>query len=49
MNALEDALDEGTHRVREAYGPNYDRLAALKKQYDPTNFLTSNQNINPST
>jgi FAD/FMN-containing dehydrogenase len=48
VNALEDALDEGAHRVREAYGPNYDRLTALKKQYDPTNFLTSNQNIKPS-
>jgi hypothetical protein len=24
--------DEGDERVREAYGPNYDRLVALKKQ-----------------
>ncbi len=45
VNALEDALDEGAHRVREAYGPNYERLVALKRTYDPTNFFTGNQNI----
>ncbi len=45
VNALEDALDEGLHRVREAYGPNYERLAALKRKYDPTNFFTGNQNV----
>jgi FAD/FMN-containing dehydrogenase len=38
---------EGASRVREAYGPNYDRLAALKKKYDPTNFFRLNQNIPP--
>ena len=25
--------------------PNYERVAGLKKRYDPTNFLASNQNI----
>jgi FAD/FMN-containing dehydrogenase len=40
---------EGEERVREAYGPNYDRLAALKKKYDPTNFFRLNQNIPPSS
>jgi FAD/FMN-containing dehydrogenase len=39
---------EGADRVREAYGPNYQRLAALKKKYDPTNFFRLNQNIPPS-
>ena len=48
VNAVEDALEEGTHRVRDAYGPNYERLVALKKKYDPTNFLTANQNVNPA-
>ncbi|MGA8185395.1 MAG: FAD-binding oxidoreductase [Terriglobia bacterium] len=39
---------EGPDRVREAYGPVYDRLAALKKKYDPTNFFRLNQNIPPA-
>jgi FAD/FMN-containing dehydrogenase len=45
VNALEDASIEGEERVREAYGPNFERLVALKKTYDPTNFFRSNQNI----
>ena len=40
--------DEGEARVRSAYGSNYERLAALKKKYDPTNFFRMNQNIKPS-
>jgi FAD/FMN-containing dehydrogenase len=39
---------EGADRVREAYGPNFDRLAALKKKYDPTNFFRLNQNVPPA-
>jgi FAD/FMN-containing dehydrogenase len=34
-------------RVRAAYGTNYERLAALKHKYDPTNFFRLNQNIKP--
>jgi len=40
---------EGADRVREAYGPNYERLAALKKKYDPANFFRLNQNIPPAS
>lgn len=39
--------DEGGDRVREAYGANYDRLAAIKAIYDPENRLRVNQNIEP--
>jgi FAD/FMN-containing dehydrogenase len=39
---------EGADRVRAAYGDaTYDRLAALKKKYDPNNFFRVNQNIKP--
>jgi hypothetical protein len=40
--------DEGESVARKAYGPNYDRLAALKSKYDPTNFFRMNHNIPPS-
>jgi FAD/FMN-containing dehydrogenase len=39
--------DEG-ERVRSAYGPNYDRLAQVKRQYDPANLFSMNQNIQPA-
>jgi hypothetical protein len=40
--------DEGTERVREAYGPeNWSRLVAIKQQYDPENTFRMNQNIVP--
>ena len=39
--------DEGEAITREAYGPNYERLVALKKKYDPTNFFRMNHNIMP--
>jgi hypothetical protein len=41
-------MDEGRERVRAAYGDNYDRLARIKKQYDPDNLFRVNQNIQPA-
>jgi hypothetical protein len=41
--------DEGEGRVREAYpGSTWDRLAAIKHRYDPTNLFRLNQNIPPA-
>jgi len=41
-NATDDA------RVRDAYpGPTWDRLAAVKARYDPSNLFRVNHNIPP--
>jgi FAD binding domain/Berberine and berberine like len=41
-------MEEGQERVRAAFRDNYDRLAATKYKYDPTNFFRVNQNIQPA-
>ncbi|MGA7916525.1 MAG: FAD-binding oxidoreductase [Candidatus Acidiferrales bacterium] len=40
-------MEEGDERIRVTYGRNYQRLAKIKKRYDPTNFFRVNQNIKP--
>jgi len=40
--------DEDAKTVREAYGANYARLAALKAKVDPKNMFRLNQNIAPA-
>jgi FAD/FMN-containing dehydrogenase len=40
---------EGEDRIREAYpAGTYQRLAAIKRQYDPANLFRMNQNIHPA-
>lgn len=40
--------DADADKVKAAYGATkYERLATIKKKYDPTNFLRFNQNIKP--
>ena len=39
--------EESEDTIKAAFGPNYERLMAVKKKYDPENFFSLNQNIKP--
>jgi FAD/FMN-containing dehydrogenase len=41
-------MEEGQDRVRATYRDNYDRLAKIKRKYDPGNLFRINQNIAPA-
>jgi FAD/FMN-containing dehydrogenase len=45
LNYLGD--DQAEDAIRAAYGPNYDRLGEVKRQYDPENVFHLNHNIVP--
>ncbi len=45
---VNDLSHDDGDRVRIAYGANYERLAALKKKYDPDNLFRLNPNIKPA-
>ena len=41
---------EGEARIREAYpAATYERLAEIKRRYDPSNLFRMNQNIRPAS
>ena len=42
-------MEEGQDRVKASFRDNYDRLATIKKKYDPANFFRVNQNIHAAT
>jgi FAD/FMN-containing dehydrogenase len=48
VNHIGLEAEEGTDRIKAAFGANYERLAALKNRYDPTNLFRHNQNIKPT-
>ena len=41
-------FEEGSTLVRTSFGPTYDRLAELKREYDPDNVFQRNQNVAPA-
>jgi FAD/FMN-containing dehydrogenase len=41
------AADEGEERIRAAYGANFDRLAEVKRAWDPDNLFRANRNVRP--
>ena len=41
-------MEESQDRIKASFRDNYDRLASIKKKYDPTNFFRVNQNIKPA-
>jgi FAD/FMN-containing dehydrogenase len=47
LNYLDD--DDAVDAVRAAYGPNYERLAQIKRRYDPDNVFHLNHNIEPAS
>jgi FAD/FMN-containing dehydrogenase len=40
--------EDQPERIRASYGGNYEKLAAIKSRYDPTNFFRLNANIRPA-
>src|SRR5215213_7644548 len=43
------AGDDKPEKIRPSFGANYERLVALKQQYDPTNLFRLNPNVKPGS
>jgi FAD binding domain/Berberine and berberine like len=41
-------VEDDDGRIRESYGPKYDRLRMIKRKYDPENVFRRNANIKPA-
>jgi FAD/FMN-containing dehydrogenase len=41
-------LEEGERLLRDSYGPNFDRLKALKETYDPSGLFQGNRRVRPT-
>src|ERR1700730_9407147 len=48
VNHIGLEAEEGTDRIKAAYGASYGGLVALKNRYDPTTLFRHNQNIKPT-
>ena len=47
INQVGTEEEEGSEAIQAAFGDNFQRLADLKRKYDPTNLFSHNQNIRP--
>ncbi len=47
INQVGTEAEEGAEAIQAAFGDNFQKLAALKPKYDPTNLFSHNQNIRP--
>ena len=48
VNQIGLETDEGSARIKAAYGGNYERIVGGEDKYDPTNLFRHNQNIKPT-
>ena len=47
INQVGTEADSGEEAIQAAFGDNFQRLADLKRKYDPANLFSHNQNIRP--